>query len=86
MLHNKVPPAVNQIEVNPFLQQRETQQFLQANRVQLEAWAPFAEGRNHVFENPTLRAVATKHKKSLGAPRCFVIAFSLCTFSIGAAA
>ena len=35
--------------MNPFLQQGETQQFLQANRVQLEAWAPFAEGRNHIF-------------------------------------
>jgi len=65
MLHNKVTPAVNQIEVNPFLQQSETQQFLQANRIQPEAWAPFAEGRNHVFENPTLRALATKHNKSV---------------------
>jgi hypothetical protein len=51
--------------VNPFLQQRETQQFLRANRVQAEAWAPFAEGRNHIFENPTLRAVATKHNRSV---------------------
>jgi diketogulonate reductase-like aldo/keto reductase len=65
ILHNKVTPAVNQIEMNPFLQQRETQRFLQANKVQPEAWAPFAEGRNHIFENPTLRAVATKHKKSV---------------------
>ena len=65
MVHNKVPPAVNQIEVNPFLQQRETQQFLQANGVQTEAWAPFAEGRNHIFENPTLRSVATRHKRSV---------------------
>lgn len=65
MLHNKVKPAVNQIEMNPFLQQRETQQFLQANEVQTEAWAPFAEGRNHIFENPTLRAVATRHKRSV---------------------
>jgi 2,5-diketo-D-gluconate reductase A len=62
MLHNNVIPAVNQIEVNPFLQQHETQQFLQANRIQPEAWA---EGRNHIFENPTLRAVATRHKKSI---------------------
>ena len=38
---------------------------MQANRVQPEAWAPFAEGRNHIFENPTLRAVATKHNKSI---------------------
>jgi 2,5-diketo-D-gluconate reductase A len=65
MLHHTVTPAVNQIEVNPFLQQRETQQFLRANGVQAEAWAPFAEGRNHVFENPTLRAVATRHQKSV---------------------
>jgi diketogulonate reductase-like aldo/keto reductase len=65
MLHNKVTPAVNQIEVNPFLQQHETQQFLQANKVQPEAWAPFAEGRNHIFENPTLRSVAARHKKSV---------------------
>ena len=65
MLHHKVPPAVNQIEVNPFLQQRETQQFLGANRIQTEAWAPFAEGRNHIFENPTLRRIATRHAKSV---------------------
>jgi 2,5-diketo-D-gluconate reductase A len=65
IVHNKVIPAVNQIEVNPFLQQQGTQQFLQANRVQPEAWAPFAEGRNQIFENPTLRTVATKHKKSV---------------------
>jgi diketogulonate reductase-like aldo/keto reductase len=65
MIHNKVPPAVNQIEVNPFLQQSESQRFLQANRIQPEAWAPFAEGRNHIFENPTLQALAAKHKKSV---------------------
>jgi diketogulonate reductase-like aldo/keto reductase len=65
MLHNKVRPAINQIEINPFLQQAETQTFLQANNVQPEAWAPFAEGRNQIFENPTLRAVAAKHKKSI---------------------
>ncbi len=65
MIHNKVSPAVNQIEMNPFLQQTETQQFLQANRIQPEAWAPFAEGRNHIFENPTLRAVSARHRKSV---------------------
>ena len=65
MLHNEVKPAVNQIEVNPFLQQREHQQFLQANGVQTEAWAPFAEGRNQIFENSTLRAVAARHKRSV---------------------
>jgi len=51
--------------VNPFLQQREPQEFLQANRVQPEAWAPFAEGRNHIFENPIFGTVAARHKKSI---------------------
>jgi 2,5-diketo-D-gluconate reductase A len=65
ILHHTVTPAVNQIEVNPFLQQGETQRFLHAHGVQPEAWAPFAEGRNHIFENPLLRAIATKHQKSV---------------------
>jgi diketogulonate reductase-like aldo/keto reductase len=65
IIHNKVVPAINQIEVNPFLQQRDTQHFLRANQVQPEAWAPFAEGRNHIFENPTLQTVASKHKKTV---------------------
>lgn len=65
MVHNSVVPAVNQIEVNPFLQQESTRQFLVANQVQAEAWAPFAEGRNQIFVNPTLLAVARKHNKSV---------------------
>ena len=44
IVHNEVVPAVNQIETHPFHQQVETQKFLQANGVQHEAWAPFAEG------------------------------------------
>jgi Family of unknown function (DUF5946) len=51
--------------VNPFLQQVETQRFLQANTVRPEAWAPFAEGRNRIFENATLKAIAAKHQKSV---------------------
>ena len=65
MIHHKVTPAVNQIEVNPFLQQGDTQRFLQANGIQVEAWAPFAEGRNQIFEHPTLRDVAARHGKSV---------------------
>lgn len=65
MIHNKVAPAVNQIEVNPFQQQIETQTFLQDNSVQAEAWAPFAEGKNNIFQNELLLSIATKHKKSV---------------------
>jgi len=65
MIHNKITPVVNQIEVNPFQQQIDTQKFLQDNRVQVEAWAPFAEGKNNIFQNELLLSIAAKHQKSV---------------------
>jgi 2,5-diketo-D-gluconate reductase A len=65
MTHNEITPAVNQIEVNPFHQQIDTQKFLLDNRVQTEAWAPFAEGKNNIFQNELLLSIAAKHKKSV---------------------
>jgi diketogulonate reductase-like aldo/keto reductase len=65
MIHNQITPAVNQIEVNPFHQQIETQNFLQSNSVTVEAWAPFAEGRNNIFQNEILLSIAAKHNKSV---------------------
>jgi len=65
MIHNKIIPVVNQIEVNPFNQQIDTQKFLQENNVQVEAWAPFAEGRNNIFKNELLLSIAAKYKKSV---------------------
>jgi 2,5-diketo-D-gluconate reductase A len=65
ILHNEIAPAVNQIETHPFHQQVETQKFLQENKVQLESWGPFAEGRNNIFQNELLASVAAKHGKSV---------------------
>ena len=65
MIHNKITPAVNQIEVNPYHQQIETQEFLQENSVSVEAWAPFAEGKNNIFQNERLLSIAAKHEKSV---------------------
>src|SRR3954454_11244755 len=45
IVHHEVAPAVNQIETHPFHQQIETAQFLREYNVQIEAWAPFAEGK-----------------------------------------
>lgn len=58
-------PAVNQIEAHPFQQQIETQQFLQENDVQIEAWGPFAEGMNGVFTNEVLAAIGAKYQKTV---------------------
>jgi diketogulonate reductase-like aldo/keto reductase len=65
MIHHKITPAVNQIEVNPFQQQIDTQKFLQDNGVQVEAWAPFAEGKNNIFQNEVLLSIAAKHQRSV---------------------
>ena len=48
IVHHEVVPAVNQIETHPFCQQVEAQQFLQENKVQIESWGPFAEGKNNL--------------------------------------
>jgi len=65
IIHHKITPAINQIEVNPFHQQIDNQKFLQENSVAVEAWAPFAEGRNNIFQNETLLTIAAKYNKSV---------------------
>jgi diketogulonate reductase-like aldo/keto reductase len=62
---NEVTPAVNQIETHPFNQQTDTQVFLKDNKVQIESWGPFAEGRNNLFENELLKSIAVKYNKSI---------------------
>jgi 2,5-diketo-D-gluconate reductase A len=63
---NAVKPAVNQIEINPFHQREDSVSFMKENGVQAEAWAPFAEGRNNLFHNADLTAIAETHGKSVG--------------------
>ena len=63
---NEVKPAVNQVEINPFQQQEESVAFMRQLGVQAEAWAPFAEGRNNLFQNDVLKSIAQKHGKTIG--------------------
>jgi 2,5-diketo-D-gluconate reductase A len=65
MVHNEVIPAVNQMECHPFYQQVETQAFLEAHKVQLESWGPFAEGKNNIFHHGVLRAIAERQHKTV---------------------
>lgn len=61
-----VPPVLNQIEVNPWYQQPTEVAFNQSERVRVEAWAPFAEGKQAIFTNPTLQTIAQVHHKTVG--------------------
>ena len=65
IVHNEVIPAVNQVETHPFNQQIEPQRFLEEQKVQIEAWGPFAEGRNDIFKNPLLHSIADEHDKTV---------------------
>ncbi|WP_426816788.1 aldo/keto reductase [Winslowiella sp. 2C04] len=63
---NKVVPAVNQVEVNPFNQQLHAVPWMKSRGIQPEAWAPFAEGKNGLFQHPLLTAIGERYGKSVG--------------------
>jgi diketogulonate reductase-like aldo/keto reductase len=64
IIHNKVVPAVNQIETHPFYQRKEAHKFLKEEGVQHESWGPFAEGKNDIFNNEILTAIGKKYDKT----------------------
>ena len=65
MEYASIKPAINQIETHVFFQQPNNYEFLKKSEVQMEAWSPFAAGRNGIFENQTLAAIGKKYKKSI---------------------
>ncbi len=65
IVNNEVVPAVNQVETHPFHQQHDAQQFMIDNKVQIESWGPFAEGKNDIFNNELLKAIGEKYNKSI---------------------
>ncbi len=64
-LFSKVKPMVNQIEVNVFNQRIIDKEWADKYGIVLTAWAPFAEGRNNMFQNETLLVIAKKHNRSV---------------------
>lgn len=60
----RVKPAVNQIEIHPHHQQNEQLEWANKYGIQLEAWAPFGEGRGGMFELPELKAIGEKYGKT----------------------
>lgn len=61
---SEMSPHVNQVEVNPFHQQIAAQENMVKREVQMQAWAPFGEGRNNMFGNEDLLDIAANHDKS----------------------
>lgn len=65
VMNNEVPPAINQVEVNPFCARAFDQQVMEKKNVQIQSWGPFAEGRNGLFENEALKAIGERYDKSV---------------------
>ena len=65
-LHNEIKPMVNQIETNVWFQRKAEEAFLKKEGIAQEAWAPFAEGKNQVFQQPVLKAIGSKYNKTVG--------------------
>lgn len=65
MKYAKIKPAINQIETNAFFQQPEELKYLKNTEVQMEAWSPFAAGRNNIFSNKILAEIGKKYNKSI---------------------
>jgi 2,5-diketo-D-gluconate reductase A len=65
MTYSSIEPAINQIETHVFFQQHNSYQFLNKSKTQMEAWSPFAAGRNGIFNNQTLALIGEKYNKSI---------------------
>lgn len=63
---NCIKPMVNQIEINPFHQQAQAVNFMQANGIVAEAWGSFAEGKYDIFNNPLLTEIGKQYGKTAG--------------------
>jgi 2,5-diketo-D-gluconate reductase A len=61
---SEVRPTVNQIEAHAFFQQPEDLKFLKQSNIQMEAWSPFAQGRNGLFTNQVLAKIGEKYNKT----------------------
>ncbi len=61
----RIKPMINQVETHPFNQQKDAKKWMDKYHVQIEAWAPFGEGRGDMFSNPVLAEIAAAHDKSI---------------------
>lgn len=60
----RIRPMVNQMEVHPFNQQVQLKEWADKYDIRLEAWAPFGEGRNGLFDNEVLKKIGQKYGKT----------------------
>ena len=65
LLDQQTVPFINQIELHPFYQRKAEIAWNRNRNIQVQAWSPFDEGKNDIFNNPVLKAIGRKHGKSV---------------------
>ncbi|MED4037282.1 aldo/keto reductase [Niallia taxi] len=60
----RITPMLNQIETHPLFHQKELREYMEQHGIAHEAWAPMAQGRENLFENPTLQTIGEKYGKT----------------------
>lgn len=65
LLDQRTVPLINQIELHPFYQRKAEIAWNRSRNIQVQAWSPFAEGKNDIFNNPVLKGIGRKHGKSV---------------------
>lgn len=60
----RIRPMVNQVETHVLNQQTEAKKWMDKYGVQIEAWAPFGEGRGGLFQNETLASIGAMYGKT----------------------
>ncbi|MBC9874473.1 aldo/keto reductase [Macrococcoides bohemicum] len=59
-------PSVNQVEFNPYFQQKELRALLAEDNVKIEAWAPLGQGNADLFKEDILVHLSEKYNKNVG--------------------
>ena len=75
-----IRPMVNQVETHPHNQQIEAKKWMDKYNIQIEAWAPFGEGRGGLFEEPVLKEIGAKYAVISAASQfaiAYVVAFAV---------
>lgn len=65
IVNNEIVPAVNQVELHPFVQQEEAIAVMKEYGVKVESWGPLAEGKHGILEDKILKEIADKYNKSV---------------------
>lgn len=59
-------PSVNQVEFNPYFQQKELRKITDPLNVRIQAWAPLGQGNADLMNDPVITSLAEKYNKNAG--------------------